>query len=607
MRVLDPTRTLGAAWAARVAATPRRPAWSYWVDDVLRTDTWAQADARVRRVAALLAHLGVQRGDVVGVLLPTSYRWTLVDLACLTEGWVSAAFHPAWREEELTHAIGCTRPRAIVCDQEQAALLQSVLGSRDNSGAGGVAAARVAVLVLSDELALGREVEALAPPARVVDVQPDEPATMVFTSGTSALPKAAVLSHRAVSASVQGAYAALGFEASGARSLHWLPLAHMFGRIGPHLDVLGAGRGTFGRGVDRLVDDVRVVRPHVLFAVPRVLQRVRAAMDERIATRPVAARALVRGSLAVGASIHRLPPRWRVPVQRFARATVHRPLQRGLGGRLGVIVTGSARVDPDDKRFFESFGVAVREGYGMTETAGVASVQPLRASSSGAGRPLGGVEARCDENGELLLRGPVLLDRYEGDASGTPVLDADGWFRTGDLASISSDGSITITGRSKDALVLLTGENVSPVRVEDHLERHPWIAEACAVGDAHPCVTAVIIPSEDGWRAVDAHGGDAAEVLQSAIDAEVNVALARHERVRAAVVRRSAFAVAAGELTPTNKKRRHVIVARHAHEIAARYARLHERRAARRGEGQVDVDLAQRAPVDLRSPGGAPA
>lgn len=553
-------------FAARVAATPDAPAARFHdAQGQVQSLSWREIDARSAAIGLLLARAGAGTGSTVGLFLPTGCPWMLADLACLRSGIISAAYHAGWQVDELCHAIALQPPRAVICSAAGRDVLEAALRR-----------AGVAAEVIDAALLMGELPAPYAGYRQALLISPSHSATLVFTSGTGGNAKGVLLTHRAILASAWHAYHQLGLDGRGANTLHWLPLSHMFGRLGLYLDWVAGSTAWFSRGVEHLAEDLQLARPRVLFAVPQVLGRLRRRIDEGAQAKGWLAHRVFAGARAAAALALALAPGKRLALQDWLRRRLFANVQARLGGQLLGVIVGGAPVDADDKQYFETLGLAVREGFGMTETAGVAAVQPLHGPSTGAGPLLPGLQARIGADGELLLRGPSMLSRYlNGEA-----YDAEGWFHTGDQATLTAQG-LRIDGRIKDLIIPESGENISPARIEAQICRHPWLDDACLIGDRRPCLAAILVLSDAGRAALAARGTAGVEAELAQHFEQLNGALPRYERVLAHVLADAPFSVADGTLTVTNKKKRPQIAARHAAAIDAAYARLRDSR--RRG------------------------
>lgn len=550
---------LAAALDERVRLTPRESAATSWSGTRWTTEDWTQVRSRVLALSDAMRAGGLGPGEHVGLYMKTDYAWMLTDYAAQVIGAVSVVFHPGWSAEELDQALEIATPSIIVCGADESSMLRTALARSGGD-------ARIwehAHKAVDDEFwqltqaTVDRSVAGDTADANAV-------ATIVFTSGTSGRLKAVALTHSSLLGASAQAYDHLGFDGRGCSSLHWLPLSHMFGRIGLYLDLLVGGHGHFGRGQEHFAEDVRQAKPAVLFAVPIALRRLRHRINTSLAVQPPSKRRMSRLAMKLGRAAAWTRPGLRLPMQRFLRDRVFRTLHQAIGGNLAVIVVGGAPVDATDKQFFETFGIAVREGYGLTESSGVVALQSLKRPFSGAGRLLPDLEARVGHDGELLLRGKPMLKGYLNGAA----FDDAGWFHTGDRCHVDRRGSVTVTGRIKDVIIPSTGENVDPTKLEALILRDPTVTDACVVGDGRPCLIAIIVVNPSAAASLEATSA----TVRLHLDV-VNSKLSSFEQIRGFIYA-DEFSTSTGELTVTAKKRRDIIQSKHAIEIEACYERM---------------------------------
>jgi long-chain acyl-CoA synthetase len=562
------TLTTPALLRWRTSQSPRTVAVQYHDGTSWRTVTYEAYDALVSRLADALQAMGLRRGDRVAIFADTCFEWAVVDLAVQSFAGVLVAIHPAYSTDEVLHALRVARPSMLFYGGEKPSqAIEQVLCAYERP---------LAVFALHDDVPPrpgGRPLSSLlrgsAPGGRgsVADVRGSDLATIVFTSGTAGMPKAVGLSHANLVSTAQASFGHLGFRVSAARSLHWLPFAHLFGRIGLYLDLVAGATATYARGLPHLAEDIRFAAPHFLFTVPKALSRFHDGIMRQTAAAPAWRRLLFRGLLvlASGAATRRVSAaRW---IASTATAILRHRIAPAFGGNLQLIVVGSAPVAADVCELFEALGIPIAEGYGMTETSGVACVNPYRDRRPGTvGTPIPTIELALDADGELLARGPSVFQGYLDPAHNIAAFTPDGWFRTGDLATRSPDGYVQIIGRKKDIIITDGGENVTPERVETALTAEPFIKDAIVIGDRRPYLVAVI----DVDAALVPPGVDLAECARRAVET-TNHKVAAFERIRQFVVASEDFSVENGQLTTSLKKRRRVIEDRYRDEIEALY------------------------------------
>ncbi len=583
IRHLRQARNLVTAILYWADTTPATPCLRFHRDDAWRDLSWGEVGESLRRIAGGFSRLGVRPGDRIGLVSANRPEWALADIGALAAGAVVvpvyATLPPADTGFPLVHA-GCRI--VLVEDAEQAAKLA-------RSESDGIEH----VVVLDDsplagtlpfaELAAGGAPAAL--PGRAT--ARDELLTILYTSGTTGVPKGVQLTHGNVLTVLAMALEMFEHEMPLVRrNLSFLPLAHALERIGGHFLPLTLGRTiVYARSLETIGDDLKLAKPHVVLAVPRVYEKIHGRIMARVAAAPPLRRALFDWSLAVGTRASELLEAGR-PLPRglrmrraLADRLVFRKLRAAVGGEVELLVSGGVPLDADVARFFHAVGLLVCEGWGATETAAPSTFNTPRAFRFGSvGRPLPGVEVRVAEDGELLIRGANVFSGYwrrpELDAE---CFDGDGFWRTGDVGRVDDDGFVWITDRKKEILVTSGGKNIAPQKIETMLRQRPLISQACLVGDRRPFVAALLTVDREALAGarpelVDAAADDPRlhELLEPEVVA-VNSELARFESVRRFAVVEPEFSIEGGELTATLKLKRRVVLERHATAIDGLY------------------------------------
>jgi long-chain acyl-CoA synthetase len=401
----------------------------------------------------------------------------------------------------------------------------------------------------------------------------DDPATLIYTSGTTGPPKGVILTHRnVVAAATQTEHQLVG---SDDVLLLFLPLAHVYARLVHYSAAFHGFTIAFCADVADLPESLRRVRPTVLPAVPRVYEKIHAAVTGEIERSAGPKRALGRWALSVGTEASRLQRSGKpLPLGlRIRRAIAARLLfakvKAKLGGRLRFGVSGAAPLSLDVLEFFHALDVLVVEGYGLTETVGVATANhpdELRFGTVGAAREA--CEIAVADDGELLIRGDVVFAGYYKDPEATrAVLTDDGWFRTGDVGEIDADGFVTITDRKKDIIITAGGKNVAPQNLENALTSSRFVSQAIVVGDRMPYVAALVTLDR---AEVEASGREPHELVQELVD-EVNREQSRVAQIKRFTILPRDFTQEHGEVTPTLKLRRRVVHEHFAEEIERLY------------------------------------
>ncbi len=560
---------------ARAARTPDRPVLAQRHGDSWSTVTAAETLARVRGIAKGFVAAGLAPGAHVAILSRTRMEWTLVDFALWQAGLVSVPVYETSSPDQVRWILSDSEAVAIVVEQEEhARRVASIapdlphLGQHWTIDGGG----------LDDLVRLGEHVTDDELDARTADVHGHDDATIIYTSGTTGRPKGCVLRHDNFTATVEGASEAMPeVVADGSSTLLFIPMAHVFARF---IAVMSISTGVLvGHEPDTkdLMRAVSTFRPTFLLAVPRVFEKIynsaeqKADLGGRGRVFRAAAATAVAHSEAVAAG--RVPLGLALRFRLFDKL-VYAKLRDALGGRTRYAVSGSAPLSPRLSHFFRSIGVLILEGYGLTETTAPATVNratDLRIGSVGPALP--GVEVRIADDGEILIRGVDVFDRYWHNEEATASAFVDGWFRTGDLGRLDGDGVLTVTGRAKELIVTASGKNVAPAPLEDGIREHPLVGQVVVVGEGKPFVAALVTLDRDmlpGWcesRGISPalEPGAATRddrvlaAVQEAVDA-ANGRVSRAESVRSFTILDADLTEASGHLTPKLTIKRAVVL-----------------------------------------------
>ncbi|MEH1127552.1 AMP-dependent synthetase/ligase [Micromonospora sp. CPCC 206061] len=560
-----------------------RRARTGWVDV-----TCAQFRDEVIALARGLIAAGIQPGDRVGLMSRTRYEWTLIDYAIWAAGAVTVPIYETSSAEQVAWILSDSGAVACVVETSAHALLVS--GIRD-----GLTELREVWQIELDDLDRLREhgasVAADEVEARRRATGAGATATIIYTSGTTGRPKGCVLTHRNLYADVANALPGLShILREGASTLLFLPLAHSFARL-IQIGVVCA-RAKMGHTADikNLVPELQTFQPTFVLSVPRVFEKVyntakqRAHADGKGAIFDRAEAVAIAYSEAVDS---RGGPGLALKLQHalFDRL-VYGKLRAALGGQCRDAISGGAPLGARLAHFFRGIGITVLEGYGLTETSPAVAVNLQNAARIGTvGRPLPGVTVRIADDGEILIKGDLVFQRYWNNPDATAeALQDDGWYHSGDIGELDGDGFLTITGRKKEIIVTAGGKNVAPAVLEDRLRAHPLISQCVVVGDRQPFIAALVTIDEEAWPKWLAANGhpetatvgelreDAAlrAEVQGAVD-EANRAVSGAEAIKVFRVLPQDFTEATGELTPSLKVKRNVVHKTYADEIAAIY------------------------------------
>ncbi|WP_245634650.1 AMP-dependent synthetase/ligase [Janibacter limosus] len=549
---------------------PEHASFSQWVDDGWRTITARDHLASLQAVARGLIASGVAAGDRVALMSGTRYEWLLLDEAIWNVGAGTVPVYPSSSASQLEWILTDSDACLLVVETAEQAALAAGLGLD------------VEVLVLDDDALevlgeRGRQVPESAVVERRDSVTFEDLAGIVYTSGTTGRPKGVVLTHRQLGSEVAGCLASpIGSVGRpGHRILMFLPMAHVLARSVAYIAAQSGATVGFWSDFGSIADKFASFRPHMVLGVPRVFEKVhdgvRDRADERWLSRTVFTRGeqvAIEWSRAIGDDPHRGRPGLRL---RLAHALFDRLLyskvRAALGGEAMYDISGGGALGERLGHFFRGIGVPIHEGYGLTETCAAITVNgPDHQRIGSVGRPLPGNEVRIAQDGAIEVRGAVVTDGYWGNDEATREAIVDGWFRTGDLGSLDEEGYLTITGRAKEIIVTAGGKNVAPGPLEDVLRSHPLVSNAMLVGDRRSFVSALITLDPDRERPADPQAE-----LQGVVD-EANALVSKAEGIKKFAVLDDDFTEDSGELTATQKLKRHVIEDRRTEVIEGLYA-----------------------------------
>jgi long-chain acyl-CoA synthetase len=556
--------------------------------------TFQDAGTAIEEIALGLAQLGVQAGDRVCILANTRLEWTLASFGVSAAGGVVVPIYPTNSPKECEWVAGNSGAKAVICEDEgqrkkidevrdRLPELQHVIGIE--AGAGD--------LTLDELRERGRSGDRDELSERQEKVTPEDPYTIVYTSGTTGPPKGVVLSHRNAMR-VCEITEELEFVQEGERVYLYLPLAHVFALITMLASWdQGATLVFFGGNTKEILAEIVSTTPTYIPSVPRIFEKLYAAamgMQEQASEED---QERFRQAIKLGVEVRRrmargetVPDEMREPFEQADKAIFSR-VRALFGGKVQQAVSGAAPIAPEILEFFYASGVPVLEGWGMTETTGVGTVGTLEHFKFGTvGRALPGVELRvAEEDGEILMRGPNVFKEYWKNPDATAeTFDDDGWLHTGDLGSIDDEGYLTITGRKKDIIITAGGKNLTPANLENDLKQSRFISQAVMYGDRKPFPVALITldPEEIAPWAKErglpedpaelAERDEVKELIQKELD-RANSNYAQVEQIKKFAILDHDLSVENGELTPTLKVKRNVINEHYADLFESLYAR----------------------------------
>jgi long-chain acyl-CoA synthetase len=415
---------------------------------------------------------------------------------------------------------------------------------------------------------------------RAAEVAPENLATLIYTSGTTGDPKGVMLTHDNIVSNVHGALAAFGDFGPRDVALSFLPLCHIFERMGGHYLMLQQGVTiAYAESVEKVPANMVEVRPTLMLSVPRLYEKMYARVREKVAADSALKQRIFRWALGVGRQVfhgrveHRNPGLGLRARHALADRLVFAKIRERTGGRLRLFVSGGAPLAREIGEFFGAVGLIILEGYGLTETSPVIAVnRPDRMKPGSVGPPLQNVEVNIAEDGEILTRGPHVMQGYYHKPEATAeAIDRDRWFHTGDVGIIDAEGFLVITDRKKDIIVTSGGKKIAPQPIENVLKTNPLIGEIVMIGNKRNFPSALIVPNFDNLQKwARAHGVTAASAEDLVRDPRVVALydqtikdltkdLAQFERIKKVALLPREFTLEAGELTPTLKVKRRVV------------------------------------------------
>jgi long-chain acyl-CoA synthetase len=550
--------------------------------------TAREVDEEVRATAKGLIAAGVQIGDRVAIMARTRYEWTILDFATWYAGAVVVPIYDTSSAEQIdwilndSHSVGIIVETPALRD-----LVQTVIPSHT----------RHVWTMTDDVLAIlreaGKHIGDDEIDRRRDAVTPSSLATLIYTSGTTGKPKGVQLTHANFLSETgnvaQGASEL--FLKPGGSTLLFLPVAHVFGRM-VQIGAIASGlhMAHCSDPVTRLPMDLASFKPTFVLAVPRIFEKIYNGAEARAEAAGKGKIFRKAADVAIAYS-EALDKKGMSPVLKFKHALfdklVYSKLRAGMGGNVEAAISGGAPLGVRLGHFYRGAGVTILEGYGLTETTAGATLNLHGAHRVGSvGKPIPGTSIKIAEDGEVLIRGPIVMQGYwQNEAANTEVFDGERWFKSGDLGKLDDDGFLYIVGRKKEIIVTAGGKNVAPAVLEDRLRSHPLVSQCMVVGDNQPFIAALVTIDPDALKAwVVNHKKDGASindlindpdliaVVQTAVD-EANKAVSKAESIRKFTILPVDFTIAGGHLTAKLSVKRHVVAKEFAQEIDALFSK----------------------------------
>ncbi|MFZ0663080.1 MAG: long-chain fatty acid--CoA ligase [Acidobacteriaceae bacterium] len=584
-------KTLNDIFFLVTAANRQRAVLAQDAQGVWQPISGNQIYQRVRALAVVFHEWGIRKGDRIAILAENRWEWAVADFAALSRGAVDVPIYPTLTAGQTADLLADSGARIAVVStlaqyekvvQHRAQTAIEYIIIMDEEGTPD--AVRFSSLLAEAANATGRDA---AFDREGYGVAPEDLATLIYTSGTTGEPKGVMLTHGNIAANINESLS--GFDINVEDScISFLPLSHITAR---HLDYAIYTRlatVAYCPGFDKLPAAMAAIKPTVLVGVPRVYEKFRQEVERQASLSPLKRR-MVKWAIAGGAK-HRETiaqgGRPRSLKWKLANDLVYKKMRAGFGGRVRYFIAGGAPLGLDTAHWFAAAGMRILEGYGLTETSPVLAINTPAANRIGSvGKPLQQVACRIAEDGELLVKGPNVFSGYWKRAPHEPEnFDSDGWFRTGDIGRLDEDGFLFITDRKKELLKTSGGKLIAPQPIENLLKVNPLVNQAALVGDRHKFISVLISPNFAALEAWAKEQGIAAAtrrdlvrdarviaLYQGIID-KVNATLANYETIKRFHLVAEEWSLDTGELTPTLKLRRRIILGKYAAEIAELYA-----------------------------------
>jgi long-chain acyl-CoA synthetase len=559
--------------------------------------SWQNWMKIVRETAMALHLLGIRKGDPVGILSENRPEWTFADLGILSLGAVTVPVYPTASLEDIRYIMEHAGLKAIFVSTEEQ--YRKIEGFKSKFLPAGIILFTPGDLRDVPDLGAFRETgrcydldHAALYEQCVQSVGPDDLATIIYTSGTTGAPKGVMLTHRNFIANYQGAFQRIQIDDRDS-VLSFLPLSHVFERLAGYYYQAAYGVSiAYAESFMTVAEDIRKVKPTIVVAVPRFYEKTYARILEEVQKAPAWKQRLFHWAVRIGTrtaqkKIRGSPvPAWLGFYNRIAKKLVFNKIKQAMGGRVRFFISGGAPLSGDLARFFYAADIMILEGYGLTETSPVIAVNALDDFKFGTvGKPIAGIRVKIAEDGEILTQGPCVMKGYYNHPHATAECMKDGWFHTGDIGRFDEDGFLHITDRKKDIIVNAGGKNVSPQNIEGRILADPFFVQAIVLGDKRPYLCALLVlHKQEVLRYAGEHRiGDlsyeklledpgvrawAGERLEKCMEG-----LAGFETVRAFILLPHEFTLAAGEITPTLKIKRRVVMKEYQAAIDELYRR----------------------------------
>ena len=568
----------------RVRNKPDSVAMRYKEGGVWKDVTYREYYEKSSRIAAGLIALGMENGDRINIFSNTRMEWALIDMGVMLAGGITVAIYHSNTAEEAEYIVNNSEATFIFCENNE--ILQKVLSVKEN-----IPRIKKAILIEGDKpddefvLTLeelmkmgGENLNEEMFKERGLAKKPEDIITFIYTSGTTGVPKGVVLTHANVFAEIEAIEDVVDVR-EGEVSVMFLPLAHVFARVVYWYGIYRGYINAYAESIEKLLENIQEMKPHFMGSVPRIYEKVYAKITSDVEREGGLKKKIFYWALSVGREVSRrkefkepIPFSLKIKFS-IARALVFNKLKAAFGGRLRFFLSSGAALAKQIAQFFHSADLFILEVWGMTELTGAATANTFDDFRFGSvGKPLKNIEVKIAEDGELLVRGPIVMKEYYKMPEETEeTIDKDGWLHSGDIATMDRDGFIYITDRKKDLIITSGGKNIAPQKIENLMKGDRYINQIIVVGDGRKYLTALVTLNyeevekyarEKGIEYKDrddlAKKKEIYDLIMSRVN-EYNKKLASYETIKKIAIIPGEFTRESGELTPTLKVRRKIV------------------------------------------------
>ena len=579
----------------RAAENGNKPFLTAKRDGAWTSISWSEAARQVAALAGGLKAIGLKPGDRVMLVSENRPEWCIADLGIMAAGCVTVPTYTTNSERDHQHIIEDSGASAVIVSTPKIAqaIMPAAIRATNTKHLIGIEELRVGqatgVKIHNWATLVAGEADVSACAAHAAEsFKRDDLACIIYTSGTGGSPRGVMQHHGAILLNVAGAVEIISedFGWKDEVFLSFLPLSHAYEHSGGQFLPIGlGGEIAYAEGLDKLMSNMEEVRPTIMVVVPRLFEVIRARVLKTFEKESKIKRGLLQRALSLGAKdLQGGVSLWDRPMNLLINKTLRPAIQAKFGGRMKALVSGGAPLNPDIGVFFHSLGLTLLQGYGQTEAAPIIACNRPSAGlkMDTVGPPLSGVEVKIAADGEILVRGELVMQGYWRNEAETARTIQDGWLHTGDIGEIDDKGRVKITDRKKDIIVNDKGENVAPQKIEGMLTLHPEIIQAMVSGDKRPHMVALVVPDPEWaveWAQKEGIAYDLRAfcslpafkaAIMKAVD-EVNAQLSVTERVRKIALTPDGFTIENEMLTPSQKIRRHVIRQTYGDQVDALY------------------------------------